>query len=118
MIPGKNRCPTSDWTLEYCGFIMSEYEHYSGDHENIGASNGRGRGNYVCVDEASEPLSTKPKTYGGVLHTGSALCTGDDALDGSPPQKRRFCPVMCCLFKIIFHIESYSDYNVHNCRIK
>ena len=74
---------------------MSEYEHYSGDHGNIGAATGRGRGNYICVDEASEPLSTKPKTYGGVLHTVSALCSGDKALHGCPPNKTDFSALSC-----------------------
>ena len=77
------------------GYLMSKYEHHPGDHGNIGTSNGRVRGNYVCVDKASEPLSTKPKTYGGVLHTVSALCTGDDALYGSPPYKNDDSALPC-----------------------
>ena len=75
---------------------MSEYEHLEGDHGNflLGAKS-CGRGNYVCVDEASEPLSIKPKTYGGVLHTVSALCSGDKALHGCPPYKTDFSALSC-----------------------
>ena len=95
MIPGKIRCPTSDWTLEYCGYVMSEYEHHKADHGNFEHTRSRGRGTYICVDEESEPLSKKPKAWGGVLHTVSALCTGDDALDGCPPYKTDFSALSC-----------------------
>ena len=97
MIPGKIRCPTSDWTLEYRGYVMSEYEHLEGDHGNFEGAKSCGRGNYVCVDEASDPLSIKPKTYGGVLHTVSALCTGDDALYCSPPYKNDDSALSCAV---------------------
>ena len=74
---------------------MSEYEHLERDHGNFESAKSRGRGNYICVDEESEPLSITPKTYGGVLHTVSALCSGDKALHGCPPYKTDFSALSC-----------------------
>lgn len=96
MIPGKTRCPSSSWNLEYRGYVMSELEHGPDSQINVQYANGRGRGNYVCVDERSEPASsTRPRTHAAVLHTVEALCSGDDAVLGCPPYKSDKSALSC-----------------------
>ena len=96
MIPGKTRCLSSDWTLDYRGYVMSQLEHNANDSLDFNGAAKRGRGNYVCVDESSEPLSsTRAKSHGAVIHTVAALCTGDDAIVGCPPYKADNSALSC-----------------------
>ena len=61
MIPAKLTCPT-DWTLEYTGYLMSEYIDYSpATHE--------------CVDAMGEAVpGTETNIDGGLFYHIETLC--------------------------------------------
>ena len=63
MIPAKLVCPSS-WTLEYSGFLMSNYHgHY--------------RTMFVCVDKIPDVIPGAPvATNGAVLYHTEAACNG------------------------------------------
>ena len=95
MIPAKTSCPSSDWTLEYKGFIMSMAEH-------------AGQGNtdlfrvaffatsYVCVDSDPETLSDDVQhNDGSLIYLVGADCSGRGALKGCPPYKQG--PALPCV---------------------
>lgn len=50
MVPGKQTCPSGEWTLEYSGYLMTERSHPN--HK---------RSMYICVDRE---LQSKPHTHG------------------------------------------------------
>ena len=74
MIPAKTRCPTSDWTLEYNGFIMSSADRYN-DRSPI--TDKHFRSTYECVDMDAEPHKTVQKhSYtAAVIYTVKVDCT-------------------------------------------
>ena len=75
---------------------MSQLEHNANDSLDFNGAAKRGRGNNVCVDESSEPLSsTKAKSHVAVIHTVAALCTGDNAIVGCPPYKADNSALSC-----------------------
>ena len=63
MIPAWRHCP-SLWTLEYSGYLMSEYyNHYSSTFE--------------CVDKNSDPLpGSHSNTHGGLFYHVEGSCNG------------------------------------------
>ena len=88
MIPGKTRCPTSEWTLEYSGYMVSSAETES--HSEDFKTSNYFRGNYVCVDERPESLTSRSHGRAGPqLYYVLAAC-GDKvsgALNNCPPYK-------------------------------
>ena len=61
-IPGATRCPSSDWTLDYQGFVMSE--RVFGDESQVLDVPGRGRGSFVCIDSKAENSPSPMKSVG------------------------------------------------------
>ena len=84
MIPAKTRCPSSDWVLEYGGYLLSAAEHYGGDKF---VDNAHYRSSYVCVDQDPESYTSKPATdvSGQLLYAVTVACSGDGALPNCPP---------------------------------
>ena len=78
-IPGATRCPSSDWTLDYQGFVMSE--RVFGDESQVLDVPGRGRGSFVCIDSKAEnspsPMKSVGQWNGGVLYPVSVDCWSD-----------------------------------------
>ena len=97
MIPAKTRCPTSDWKLEYRGYLMSELEHSGSKPDDFSSASVRGPLSFVCVDEIAESLGSVPLSTwsGGVLHTVRAGCTGGGALVNCPPYKSDNSALSC-----------------------
>ena len=63
MIPAKTHCPTS-WTLEYMGYLMTEYHGYY-------------RTRYECIDKDAEGVEGITGNQNGVLfHHVEASCNG------------------------------------------
>ena len=96
MIPAMTRCPTSEWHLEYRGYLMSEIEHGGGKEgqDDLGkfALDTRSFTSYICVDKESESLTPKPRPAedlwgGGFLHPVEADCTGENKLRSCPPYR-------------------------------
>ena len=65
MVPAKNSCPSSSWTLEYSGYIMAEdYSH-------------QGRLSFECVDKDAESIpGSSSNTNGALFHHVEATCNG------------------------------------------
>ena len=81
MLPARMECPTS-WTLEYSGFLMSEY--YTGRHY---------RTMYECVDSNPDTIpGSSANTNPSRLHHVEADCNG---LPCGPydPEKELTCAV-------------------------
>ena len=63
MIPAWLHCP-SQWTLEYTGYLMSEYNAHS-------------KATYECVDKGAESVpGSSADTNGGTFHHVEASCNG------------------------------------------
>ena len=81
MIPAKTRCP-STWTLEYSGYLMSNYKgdsHY--------------RTMFECVDKnAGSVPGSAPNTNGAMFLHAEASCTGMPC-PPYDPQKELTCAV-------------------------
>ena len=54
MVAGTQSCPTSDWTADYTGYLMSH------------SYNAQGRSEYICVDNALETTATLSGVAGGL----------------------------------------------------
>ena len=64
MVPARNSCPSSSWTLEYSGYIMTEYH-------------GHHRSSFQCVDKDAEPIpGTISNTNGALFYHVEATCSG------------------------------------------
>lgn len=59
MVPGKNSCPSDEWTLEYGGYLMAERSH-SVHHRSL----------HICVDREMQVLD---RTSGGASGNARAL---------------------------------------------
>ena len=84
MIPAKTRCPTSEWVLEYKGYIMSSAEyHVVGNYIKDGSD----KMSYVCIDAKAESVTSKQTGLwsGHHLYAVTASCSGDGALANCPP---------------------------------
>ncbi|KAJ8034065.1 hypothetical protein HOLleu_24487 [Holothuria leucospilota] len=66
MIPGKNSCPSAEWTLEYSGYLMSERNHPA-----------HLRAMYICVDREMQSVggSHGPSTSRGVIRFVESRCS-------------------------------------------
>ena len=96
MIPAKISCPSSDWTLEYQGFIMSMAEHRGqGDTDLYNVE--FHATSYVCVDSNPETLSSYASggNRGSLIYMVGADCIGIGALQNCPPYKQG--PVLSCV---------------------
>ena len=86
MIPAKTRCPSA-WTLEYSGYLMSNYKgdsRYRGSHY---------RTMFECVDKNPDSVPGSARDVNGaVFYHAEASCTG---LPCPPydPQKELTCAV-------------------------
>jgi len=79
MIPAKTRCP-STWTLEYSGYLMSDY---TGHHTTM----------YECVDKNPDSVpGTVSNTDGAMFYHVEANCNGM-ACPPYDPQKELTCAV-------------------------
>ena len=89
MIPAKTSCPSSDWTLEYNGFIMSMEEH-RGQGDNDLFDDGFYATTYVCVDSDAEvlPNSYQAHNDGSLIFMVGADCSGMGAMRNCPPYKQ------------------------------
>ena len=87
MIPAKTSCPTSEWTLEYKGFIMSMAEYNTGGVDDF--LDNYHATSYICVDSNPESLTSKPydHNYGSLLYTTHVACSGTSGLHNCPPYK-------------------------------
>lgn len=85
MIPAKTRCPSSEWTLEYKGYLASTAE-YESNSENF-QKNYYYRGSYVCIDEKEESLTGNSHGRDGaqIYHVNAACGSASGALDNCPP---------------------------------
>ena len=95
MIPARTSCPSSDWTLEYQGFIMSMAEHGGhGDtdlYKKIFFAT-----SYVCVDSYPETLGGYvTHNEGSLIYMVGADCSGIGALRNCPPYKQG--PALSCV---------------------
>lgn len=84
MIPAQTRCPTSDWTLEYSGFLMTSATH--GDPSGKSTTHYY-RTSYVCVDTDFESFASKPNSgwHGSPLYLVQAECQRPGTLGSCPP---------------------------------
>lgn len=97
MIPAQVRCPTSAWTLEYKGLLMSEYEHSPADTEDFTDSAYRSAGQYICVDENAESMVPSTGGVGCFLHLVRPGCDVTDpaALSNCPPYRSDKSALSC-----------------------
>lgn len=84
MIPAKTRCPSSDWTLEYNGFIMTAADRFS-DTEPI--KDKHYKGTYECIDEDAEgaPFKSPGSFIGTPIYTVKVDC--NQFYQNCPPYK-------------------------------
>ena len=84
MIPAMNRCPSSEWVLEYKGYLMSSAEHQT---DGRYVDNSYDKMSYVCVDAKPESVKSKPSGSwsGHILYAVTVSCSGDGALGNCPP---------------------------------
>ena len=87
MIAAKTRCPSSDWTLLYQVYIMSQAEHNGGGNDLF--YGGYYATSYICVD-------AQPEAY-----TNKFVADNDDNLlyYTSAAWSHSF---MCCVLQVMF----------------
>ena len=95
MIPGKTRCPSADWTVEYQGYIMSQAEHNGGGNDLMGGI--YYATSYICVDAQPEAYTNKyiNGNDGNLLYFTNAACSGYGSLENCPPCKNN--PTLSCV---------------------
>ena len=88
MLPAQTRCPSSEWTLEYSGYLMSSASH--GDPSGTPTTRYY-RTSYVCVDTDFESFSTRHNTAweGSPLYLVQAECQRSGTLASCPPYQPR-----------------------------
>lgn len=72
VVPGRNTCPSSDWTLEYKGYLQSSKRNWY-------------RTETICLDESPEVIPNSERDQNGaVLLTVEYRCNGrcGDYTDG------------------------------------
>lgn len=97
MLPAATKCPSSDWTLEYEGIIMSPMEHE--DNGDL-VTDKEYRMQYVCVDANGKAVSTTSREHndvwgGSYLYTVTVTCSGDGAIGNCPPYKSDKSALSC-----------------------
>ena len=85
MIPAKTRCPSSEWTLEYKGYLASSAEYESNSEELF--KNLYYRGSYICIDESPESLTGRTHLREGpqIYQVNAACGSFSGALTNCPP---------------------------------
>ena len=72
MIPARNVCPSSNWTLEYKGQLMANYHDFK-------------RTEHICVDRNPEAIPrTAPDANGALLYLVEASCSHGNSLPCGP----------------------------------
>ena len=96
MIPAKTRCPSSEWTLEYKGYLASTAEYETPEAFKKGAYY---RGSYICVDENPESLTGKshPREGPQIYQVNAACGSFSGALTNCPPYQGRIKLTKLCL---------------------
>lgn len=96
MIPATTRCPSSDWVLEYNGYLMSAPTQY---HSGGFLKDSYYRTSYICVDKNFESFGQKPDTAwsGSGLYLIRAECQKPGGLGTCPPYdaKKALACVVC-----------------------
>ena len=87
MIPAMTRCPTSEWRLEYSGYLMSGWEHTHGQQDDFTQMFTSASTSYVCVDKNADSQNSKTATGGNLIFPVAADCTGANALSSCPPYR-------------------------------
>ena len=88
MFPAATKCPSSDWTLEYKGFLVSDWNMFE-DGRIHKEGNRHSRSTYECMDE--HPVSTHPGVASGFTEGGTVFrltktsCSGDTNINFCPP---------------------------------
>ena len=102
MIPAQTRCPSSDWSLEYRGYVMSEAEssQHSVSPDDFSMVSDRGPTSYICVDENPESLTTNSAEVaedwnGGFLYPVTVACSGRGNIYNCPPYKSDRSALSC-----------------------
>ena len=100
MIPAMTRCPTSDWHLDYSGYLMSEIEHTYKKKDDFAQTRGRASVNYICLDKNAESLTGNPRLkdvdYGGaIINPVDADCSGIGGLTNCPPYHANNIAIAC-----------------------
>ena len=67
VFPAATKCPSSGWTLEYKGFLVSDYNMHAGGTIHMDG-NRHFRSTYECMDE--HPVSTHPGVASGFSEGG------------------------------------------------
>ena len=108
MIPAKTNCPSSDWTLEYQGYLVSQAEH---DKDKLSfLTDSHFSSGYVCIDGNPTLLtSTTYPNFGSSIYVVSAECTGWGALHNCPPYKENVALscVVCSKWSMICWVVLY-----------
>ncbi|KAJ8038528.1 hypothetical protein HOLleu_15978 [Holothuria leucospilota] len=91
MIPAKQTCPSSEWTLEYRGYLMAERSH-SVHHKSM----------FICMDHDSQPVPSSSGPAGAnsarlVLVEGKCSTTGGGLPCGTYPDGNEFTCAVCTL---------------------
>lgn len=84
MLPAKTRCPSSDWVLEYNGYLMAAPTQYT----NAVLMKGEYyRTSYICVNKMFETFGQKPDDAwsGSGLYLTKAECVKGGKLGTCPP---------------------------------
>ena len=67
MVPARNSCPSSSWTLEYSGYIMTQSNNWGDQY----------RTTYECVDKNAESIpGSAPNSNAAFFYTVEATCNG------------------------------------------
>ena len=83
-IPAMTRCPTSEWTLEYQGYLVSAAEHFD---SNTFVKDVYHSTTYECIDVKAESLTGKQQiNFSGMsVFPVRAQCLYPGAVNGCPP---------------------------------
>lgn len=84
------QCPTSEWVLEYNGYLMSEIEHTNNKPDNFDQTRNRASVDYICLDRNAESLTSNERPQevihgGAVINPVDADCSGVGGLTNCPP---------------------------------
>jgi hypothetical protein len=82
MIPGRTSCPTG-WTLEYNGYIMSEYYTHVG------------RSDFICVDAMPELAGSSANQDGHLWYPTEIECGSLPCMTGGYVQGRELACAVC-----------------------
>ena len=64
MVPARNSCPSSSWTLEYSGYLMTEHHTHQ-------------RSSFECVDKDAESIpGSSSNNNGALIYHVEATCNG------------------------------------------